>query len=123
DQQEMWFAGVHSDVGGQFVDDHRLSDIAFSWMVEEARVAGLEVDDAVLKRELGGARGAAKPAPDQPPQIHAHPWAWALAGGWRPRAILPDDAIHPSVFERIEATKRSSRPYRPSVGSPPDNVH
>lgn len=41
--QEMWFAGVHSDVGGQFPDDHRLSDIALSWMVQAAERAEFRV--------------------------------------------------------------------------------
>ena len=42
--EEMWFAGVHSDVGGQFPDDHDLSDIALGWMADQARAAGLRVE-------------------------------------------------------------------------------
>src|SRR5262249_46485190 len=34
--QELWFAGVHGDIGGQNRDDDRLPDVAFSWMVKEA---------------------------------------------------------------------------------------
>ena len=35
--REMWFAGVHSDVGGTFPDDHRLADITLKWMTDEGR--------------------------------------------------------------------------------------
>lgn len=118
DQQEMWFAGVHSDVGGHFPDDHRLSDIALSWMVEEARAAELEVDDAALKRELNGPRGAPRPDPDTLPRIHDNPWPWLLAGGWRHREILPGDTVHPSVQDRIKASSTGSRPYRPRLRDP-----
>lgn len=114
DHQEMWFAGVHSDVGGQFVDDHRLSDIAFSWMVDEARAAGLEIDEGALRRELRGPRGVT-PSLDVLPAIHPNPWPWALVGGWRGRTVQPGDAVHPSVFERIEASASGPRPYRPHL--------
>ena len=39
----MWFAGVHSDVGGGY-DETALSDIALLWMVHHARRYGLEFD-------------------------------------------------------------------------------
>jgi uncharacterized protein (DUF2235 family) len=34
---EVWFAGVHSDVGGTFVDDSRLSEITLKWTVRANR--------------------------------------------------------------------------------------
>ena len=37
---QVWFAGVHSDVGGGYRDS-ALSEIALLWMVERAREAGL----------------------------------------------------------------------------------
>jgi hypothetical protein len=48
--QEMWFAGVHGDIGGQCRADDRLPDIAFSWMVKEADRAGFHVDKAKYRR-------------------------------------------------------------------------
>ena len=35
--KQVWFAGSHSDIGGSYPDtESRLSDIALTWMVEEA---------------------------------------------------------------------------------------
>ncbi|MBL8964140.1 MAG: DUF2235 domain-containing protein [Phycisphaeraceae bacterium] len=37
DLKEVWFAGVHSDVGGGYPDEHgQLSKIALQWMIREA---------------------------------------------------------------------------------------
>jgi hypothetical protein len=38
--EQVWFAGVHCDVGGGYADPS-LSDIPFTWMVEKARGCGL----------------------------------------------------------------------------------
>jgi hypothetical protein len=39
--EQVYFAGVHSDVGGGYDDDHSLSDITLCWMVERARRHGM----------------------------------------------------------------------------------
>src|SRR3954471_3135873 len=39
--EQVYFAGVHSDIGGGYDDDHSLSDITLCWMVERARQHGL----------------------------------------------------------------------------------
>jgi uncharacterized protein (DUF2235 family) len=41
--QQRWFAGVHSNIGGGYVDDG-LANLAFRWMVAEAEQLGLAVD-------------------------------------------------------------------------------
>jgi uncharacterized protein (DUF2235 family) len=38
--EQVWFAGVHSDVGGGY-DDPALAEIPLLWMVERARACGL----------------------------------------------------------------------------------
>ncbi|MFB8773831.1 DUF2235 domain-containing protein [Streptomyces broussonetiae] len=45
--KQVWFAGVHSDVGGGYRETG-LSDIALLWMVDQARRYGLEFDLDVL---------------------------------------------------------------------------
>ena len=40
--EQVWFAGVHSDVGGSY-PEHGLSDIALKWMLENARAQGLRL--------------------------------------------------------------------------------
>ncbi|MGV0814557.1 DUF2235 domain-containing protein [Mycolicibacterium boenickei] len=52
--EQVWFSGVHCDVGGGYAD-HRLSDIALCWMLEKARGAELAfVDNAFRPEPAGG---------------------------------------------------------------------
>jgi uncharacterized protein (DUF2235 family) len=116
--RETWFAGVHSDVGGQYPDDHDLSDLAFGWMVDEAADAGLRIDPKAHKRLLGVRPGEPLPADRALGAIHANPGLWRLLGGWRPRRIRPGDEVHPSVLHRIEATAGTDAAYRPTLPAP-----
>jgi uncharacterized protein (DUF2235 family) len=47
--EQVWFAGVHCDVGGSYPETG-LSDITLSWMMGKARTLGLEFDDAAWTR-------------------------------------------------------------------------
>jgi Uncharacterized alpha/beta hydrolase domain (DUF2235) len=38
--EQVWFAGVHSDIGGGYVESG-LSDISFQWMKEKSETCGL----------------------------------------------------------------------------------
>ena len=100
---------MHSDVGGQY-DDHRLSDIAFGWMVDEAVAAGLEVDAKAFKRLAGFPLGEAAPADRLEGTVHTNGKVWGLLGGWKPRQVLPGDLVHPSVTAKI-----ASSSYRPQA--------
>ncbi len=40
--EQIWFPGMHSDVGGG-VDDRRLSDIALQWMIDKSQVPPLPI--------------------------------------------------------------------------------
>jgi uncharacterized protein (DUF2235 family) len=100
--QEMWFAGVHSDVGGYFEDNHKLSDIALAWVAGEAIALGLRVDAAAYQRLLGVPPGASLPASPSG-QVHENSAWWGLLG-WHHRRILPGDQIHPSVCELVAAS-------------------
>lgn len=42
---QVWFAGVHSDVGGGYAERHH-SDIALRWMVKHAQQRGLKMTSA-----------------------------------------------------------------------------
>jgi uncharacterized protein (DUF2235 family) len=97
--QEMWFAGVHSDVGGQF-PDHRLSDIALSWMVKAADDADFRVNKQKYRWMLKAGFEEALPAEHAMGQIHTNENIWRLLG-FRKREVLKDDLIHPSVQYRI----------------------
>jgi len=55
DIKEIWFAGVQSDVGGSYPEsESQLSKIALQWMVCEAELAGLRVDQNRKTDILGG---------------------------------------------------------------------
>src|SRR6516225_4601020 len=55
DFKQVWFAGVHSDVGGSYPEaESGLSKIALRWMLDEARTAGLLLDAQKVIDVLGG---------------------------------------------------------------------
>lgn len=57
--EQVWFPGVHSDIGGGY-SDHRLGDIALSWMIERlTRGPGTEADPHVYL--YGKAQGQTPP--------------------------------------------------------------
>lgn len=131
DVKNVWFAGVHADVGGGYpADESGLAKICFAWMMREAEEAGLLVDGAAFETELNQT-GA---SPDVTAQQHdslrglwwlvelfpdrryspvdqVRRWQWEFN---KPRNIPPSDQnpviyLHASVLERI----RSATAYRP----------
>jgi uncharacterized protein (DUF2235 family) len=132
DIQQVWFPGVHSDVGGGYPEpESGLSKIALKWMAEEARLAGIVLDDERLARVLGAdAKEYAKPDPAAALHDSLKWWWWAELlprryvdwsdpehprTRWkiplgRPRYVAPGAAIHQSVFERMEAPALGYRP-------------
>ena len=59
DVKQVWFAGVHSDIGGGYKPkEAQLALIAHRWMLGEAAVAGLKLDADRCMRNLA-AEGAA----------------------------------------------------------------
>ncbi|MYR05559.1 DUF2235 domain-containing protein [Gordonia sp. SID5947] len=115
DVEEVWFPGVHGDVGGQCRDASRLPDVTLAWMVGEAHAAGLLVDQRAYRRLLHVPWGAPLPDDRALGPITPNSGWWRLAGGWRPRVIRTGDHVHPSVRVRIDATRGDQVPYRPSL--------
>jgi uncharacterized protein (DUF2235 family) len=131
DCREVWFSGVHSDVGGGYPEKASgPSKIALKWMVDEASRAGLRIDQEKYLEVLG-ASGSRDVAPDPCGPIHE-----SLRGAWwicellpsryikyengvrsvhwrlplaRRRYVPEDSIIHGSVRERM-ATDSSYRP-------------
>lgn len=124
DVREVWFAGVHGDVGGGYPEaESGLAKIALQWMIEQTRPTGLlyrtqTVNDLVLGQN-----------PDKPyvaPDPHASQhksmtWGWSLlefipqwrregeAGSQKWKLIIPlfvrrsipsGARIHQSVIDR-----------------------
>src|SRR6266480_681062 len=53
DVKNVFFAGVPSDVGGGYPpEESGLAEVAFDWMMREAKNCGLDIDETALTREL-----------------------------------------------------------------------
>jgi uncharacterized protein (DUF2235 family) len=133
DVRQVWFAGVHCDVGGGYLEaESGLAKIALSWMIAEvgARLAfDATTLAAVIPKE--SSKNYAAPSPlaklhDSlrglwhiiewiPRRVHVkqpdgqYVKRWILPRGHR-RWIDPSAEIHPSVFQRA----RLDRSYRPA---------
>lgn len=90
--EERWFAGVHADVGGTFMPDHRLATIALKWIVDGA-VGNLAIDVDAYREQCAVTEDFAS-AP-----IHNNGKLWYLVGR-RHRPMGPDALVHPSVLAR-----------------------
>jgi uncharacterized protein (DUF2235 family) len=76
---QVWFAGVHSDVGGGYPEsDSGLAKIPLRWVLQEAKNAGLLLDPSRVREVLDD------PAPDPNGEIHE-----SLIGWWRMLEFLP----------------------------------
>jgi uncharacterized protein (DUF2235 family) len=121
DLKQVWFAGVHCDVGGGYSEaESGLSKFALEWMLKEAIAAGLIVDPTKMDFVLGRSGADYVPA-DPNAKMHK-----SLAGLWwaaeilpkrhfnwskkewehrmnlgRPRTIPPKSLVHESVFQRL----------------------
>lgn len=107
DSKQVWFSGVHCDVGGGYQDNRDLANIPLRWMVDEAGKFGLQVDTTSIKMfpEL--------PLAKQHDSLNmpiggsgAWQFTWKVLGKAR-RPILQnteDESLHPSVLLRFGKT-------------------
>lgn len=101
DHEEVWFAGVHSDVGGTFADGARLSDIPLKWMAEQAVAHGLRVHRDAYDRACDVSDAAATDA-KATGAVHTVGRLWGVLG-YRRRAVPEGARVHASVARRVEA--------------------
>jgi len=126
--KQVWFAGVHSDVGGSYPEkESGLSKIALRWMLCEAGSAGLMLDPQKVIDVLGGKIPYAPPDPRATmhnsltrfwwlgefwPKRHFYPvpvpgqaapkWKSSIRLNLARRRTIPEGAhIHQSVFDRM----------------------
>ena len=89
DIRQVWFAGVHSDVGGSYPEPQGgLSKLALEWMLQEAVQFGLRIYESRANMVLG----RANPTPAQPPYVQPDPAAMihdSLKGAWWMLECLP----------------------------------
>ncbi len=87
--EQIWFSGVHCDVGGGYAA-HGLSDITLGWMMGKAAAAGLEFDPNLV---------ALYPPLDRPPMLSNAKLAldtihesWTVLWGFPRARIISDDS-------------------------------
>ncbi|MCZ8164045.1 MAG: DUF2235 domain-containing protein [Brevundimonas sp.] len=143
DIKQVWFAGVHSDIGGGYPEqDSGLAKIPLHWMIEEAKLSGLKFSDRRIEKYVLGVERSGKDEFASPnPIASAHDslkgsyifelipkmrrfaetrlprWPVYLPLG-EPRNLTrtrPRPLIHQSVLDRIAAGD-----YRP-INLPPEH--
>lgn len=100
---EVWFAGVHSDVGGTFEEAPKLSKISLKWMAEAAWHAGVRFRPRVyadLCRELTNADC----------EVHTMGWFWIFLT-YRKRKLEPGYKFHGSVQEHAARLGKRLPPH------------
>jgi uncharacterized protein (DUF2235 family) len=127
DVKNVYFAGVHSDVGGGYPPpESGLAKVAFEWMMREAGQCGLDIDQAVLTREVQSIGAAPNPCgplheslkgfwwlgeflPMRRYSWDDEQWHWHWLNGAynQPRNVLrgaamPYVALHHSVIDRLK---------------------
>lgn len=94
--EQLWFAGVHSNVGGGYARTG-LSDIALAWLYDKARASGLEYDTIPIQ-----------PDPLQAREESRRGFYRLIPPYYRPLAKEEPnrgpafEALHPSVLERYQ---------------------
>jgi uncharacterized protein (DUF2235 family) len=138
DSLQVWFTGVHADIGGGYPEiQSGLSKYPLIWMIEEAVKCGLAVNRATVNQLAWGIQRKGSPFSYVAPNFLGDPhvslkgawWAlefWPKADKYKewksrpslfghyipdaePRAIPEDAWVHESVVKRMEQV----RDYRP----------
>ena len=137
DVEQVWFAGVHCDIGGGYVEEEcGLSKLSLQWMVDHAKASGLRIDAAaealVLPKTDGGAYAPASVT--APLHVSLKGWWWIVefipkkirdpaldfATRWiihagHHRYVRADATIHASVRERMQQVASYKPPNLPST--------
>jgi uncharacterized protein (DUF2235 family) len=103
--KQVWFAGVHSDVGGSYsYAESGLSQIALEWMLCEALQFGLRVDPGRAASALGRVPPPPPVTPNPAQKIHD-----SLTGFWWILEFLPH-----SYYDSVARKER----WRIPLGAP-----
>lgn len=103
DMRQVWFAGVHADVGGGYEptkENKLLSDIPLDWMAREATSFGLEFERHLCPKALLDFRA---------PAHRSYKSFWKVLGK-HVRSLPQDAVVHSSVKKRYEAGDYKSEP-------------
>ena len=101
--EQVWFAGVHSDVGGWY-DERGLSNVALHWMLRKAEACGLRLGPGELARRPPNAAG----------KMHQSFSGFWRMRGRRTRRIPAGARIHRSVIARRDDPNTNYDPRLPT---------
>jgi uncharacterized protein (DUF2235 family) len=79
---QVWFPGVHNDVGGGEVDNGRLANIPLFWMMTHAMRVGVGIDSNYLNSIISGL------SIDRISPIHS---SWDVIFGLPKKRVIPDN--------------------------------
>ncbi|MGA2413745.1 MAG: DUF2235 domain-containing protein [Candidatus Sulfotelmatobacter sp.] len=134
--KQVWFAGVHSDVGGSYAPaESGLSQIALEWMLCEATQFGLLIDPEVADRVLGRVPPPPPVTPNPAAKEHnSLTTAWwileflphsyydsvAKKAKWRiplgaSRVIPEGSVLHETVSEKLQVDSSYEPPNLPKT--------
>jgi uncharacterized protein (DUF2235 family) len=99
---QIFFAGVHSDVGGGYKDDSRLGNITLRWMAKHAEDHGLLLKPGELP-ELKGDEHCGN-------QHESWTAAWRAVRRFD-REVADGSTLHRSVRKRLEDTTKTFKPH------------
>ena len=145
DSKEVWFTGVHSDIGGGYAEEESgLAKITLAWMVNETQQLGLRFKQRTINSVvLGKGKENVHIAPDALADKHdSLTWQWKLAEvlphrvrkqnkhsqasifGWywawsKLRKIAKEAHVHTSVLARRQT---ASDFEQPNIPKPPNIV-
>lgn len=108
--QQVWFPGMHANVGGGYPQD-QLAHVSLTWMIEEAKGAGLRVDPALERQYAQAAEPLGK--------MYDSRGGLGAYYRYRPRDLtvlcaeggILEPTLHASVFQRI---KQNAQDYAPT---------
>ena len=94
--RQMWFAGVHSDIGGGY-RDHGNSDVSLLWIAGELIERGLlDLDEAVLLDQLDRSQPYGRAV------LHeSRTWTYRVLGRPAPRHVGEAERVHATVEQRV----------------------
>jgi uncharacterized protein (DUF2235 family) len=125
--KEVWFAGVHSDVGGGFQENDKLilSKITMRWILDGAIRRGLKVRSGKYRSHLtnlGEDEACAEMRTNATAwRFLQAPWRWVFKP-WRTRPIPEGATIHASVEMRMAKADPKYQPRLPDRFSVDDEA-
>jgi len=138
DAQQVWFSGVHADIGGGYPEiESGLSKFPLLWMIGEATAHGLAINQQAVNQLVLGTQRRGSPFSYVGPDVSRDPHQ-SMTAGWRvlewlpksdrykewqsrhsfsgfympnsePRCVAENAFLHESVVKRMEAVTH----YRP----------